>query len=123
MQLSALSEEFQSAFKGGDAQCSLSRKDSGASGLQVKHRSARSAAGVSRLADFFEEFTGAPVVTFVEGEVRLLQNRRHVLAKCFSYLATEYAAHICSLFAGTGRAVAYFSSAPSVRKNLTYFFC
>src|SRR5215207_482885 len=93
VQLPALGEELESAFEGGDSQPGLSCKQTGASCLQMKARSARPSTGIRRLGDLFEEFSSASVFTLVEHKVRFLQNGRHFVRESLSYMTAEHAAH------------------------------
>jgi hypothetical protein len=93
LKLSALSQDFQPAFEGGDAQCGLSGADAGAAGLQVKQRGARSAASIRCAGNLLEEFGGAPIFSFREGEICLLKNRRDILWQGFSDVAAKQTAH------------------------------
>ena len=75
-ELPALREKFEPAFDRRHSQQSLSRKDSGAPGLQMKERGARSAARIRAAGDQFEEFGRASIFPFIEGEIGLPQDGR-----------------------------------------------
>ena len=97
LQLTALGQQLESAFQGGDSQMRLSGQDTGAAGLQVKDRSARPTATICCLGKSLEELAGPSIFPFVKGKIRLLQNRRNILGKRLADVTAECAAHLTSL--------------------------
>jgi hypothetical protein len=71
-EVSALGEQFEAALERGHSQGGLPGQDAGTSGLKVKHGRTRSAARRGCFGHPLEEFTGAPILAFIEGKDRFL---------------------------------------------------
>jgi hypothetical protein len=98
-ELPALREQLETTFDGGHPQSGLPGEDPGASRLEMKEGGPMSAARIGSPSNPLEEFGGAAILAFVEGKVRLLQDRRNLLREPFADLPAKHAAHQISSFA------------------------